>query len=71
MPSASPDSALGGVIGCWDQCAMDAIATVARGKLSDGELIAVHFEDLRVRSKLRDSIALGAPTRSSGGGAIH
>ena len=47
---------------------MDAIATVARGKLSDGKLIAVHFEDLRVRSKLRDSIALGAPARSSGGG---
>ena len=49
---------------------MDAIATVARGKLSDGELMAVYFEDLMVSSKLMDSIALGAPTRSSGGG-IH
>ena len=52
------------------QCVMDAIATVARGKLSDGELLAVHFKDLTVRSKLMDSIALGAPARSSGGGAI-
>ena len=48
------------------QCVMDAIATVARGKLSDGELMAVHFEDLMTRSKLIDSIALGAPARSSG-----
>ena len=46
-------------------------AKVARGKLSDGELMAVHFEDLMVRSKLMDSIAIGAPARSSGGGAIH
>ena len=50
------------------QCVMDAIATVARGKLSDGELMAVHFEDLMVRSKLMDSIALGAPAQSWGGG---
>ena len=50
------------------QCVMDAIAKVARGKLNDGELMAVHFEDLMVRSKLMDSLALGAPARSSGGG---
>ena len=29
-------------------------ATVARGKLSDGVLMAVHFEELMVQSKLLD-----------------